>query len=464
MEATKIFNGKSCIDLANPVKVARYLADNPQMLLVIVNQIYRAIGTHVNLGLPVELKLTGKYITANGLPTNAALKAMGVTSGLSRESVVCTHFPNVKYKGVRNTYIFPGAGGRRKMNGKVYGYARVSTKKQNIEPQYHKLRDMGCETIYEDRLSGVTDYRPSFVELMMVLEPGDILCVTSLCRISRSDIAPNLIMAFLIIKGVELVMSTAPGLSLHSPSTVVALQVLFASAAAEYKSMSERASRGMTRAREQDLENGVPLRFGPEGKLKAEAIEMYRMRQEGMSVIAIGDVFNLKRTAVHYYLRMVKNNFLDENGMLDPVKVAKGYEMDRKGAIMRAQAKETAKAKAKAKLKAFREQSFDKTPTELCSEIELERRKIRAANQRIKRARAMEEVGERAVRELDLRRQKRDVETAAIERERVCVGQRPGSTPEEIIRVIAEAKRINEENAKRPVKPVKPKDDGEVVE
>ena len=62
-----------------------------------------------------------------------------------------------------------------------YGYARVSTAKQDYAIQVDALKAAGCETIFTEKVSGKsTDNRTEFKRLMRALRPGDIVVVTKL--------------------------------------------------------------------------------------------------------------------------------------------------------------------------------------------------------------------------------------------------------------------------------------------
>jgi DNA invertase Pin-like site-specific DNA recombinase len=41
------------------------------------------------------------------------------------------------------------------------GYARVSTKDQNLDLQIEALEKAGCEKIYQEKISGTTKNRPA---------------------------------------------------------------------------------------------------------------------------------------------------------------------------------------------------------------------------------------------------------------------------------------------------------------
>jgi DNA invertase Pin-like site-specific DNA recombinase len=69
-----------------------------------------------------------------------------------------------------------------------YGYARVSTAKQDTTNQIDALKAAGCERIYTEKASGKsTDGRPEFKRLMKALNPGDTVVVTKLDRLARSS-------------------------------------------------------------------------------------------------------------------------------------------------------------------------------------------------------------------------------------------------------------------------------------
>lgn len=66
-----------------------------------------------------------------------------------------------------------------------YGYARVSSKEQNLDRQFLALKEAGCETIYADKESGKDFERPEWQKLKEKLKPGDCLIVESLDRLGR---------------------------------------------------------------------------------------------------------------------------------------------------------------------------------------------------------------------------------------------------------------------------------------
>ena len=66
------------------------------------------------------------------------------------------------------------------------GYARISTKDQNLEMQIDGLKKAGCEKIYKEVVSGAKADRPVFNNLLENLRPGDLLVIWKLDRLGRS--------------------------------------------------------------------------------------------------------------------------------------------------------------------------------------------------------------------------------------------------------------------------------------
>ncbi len=74
--------------------------------------------------------------------------------------------------------------------GKIYGYARVSSKDQNEDRQIIALTKEGVESsnIFVDKLSGKNFERPQYQTLISILNEGDALFVLSIDRLGRNYI------------------------------------------------------------------------------------------------------------------------------------------------------------------------------------------------------------------------------------------------------------------------------------
>lgn len=68
----------------------------------------------------------------------------------------------------------------------LIGYARVSTQDQNLDLQHEALNAIGCERIFEDKISGTRAERPGLAKALEMLRQGDTLVVWKLDRLGRS--------------------------------------------------------------------------------------------------------------------------------------------------------------------------------------------------------------------------------------------------------------------------------------
>ena len=73
-----------------------------------------------------------------------------------------------------------------------YGYARVSSDKQNLygtslDDQVAILKQNGAEMVYADHYTGTKMSRPQFDEMIGLLQSGDTLIVTKLDRLGRTS-------------------------------------------------------------------------------------------------------------------------------------------------------------------------------------------------------------------------------------------------------------------------------------
>jgi predicted site-specific integrase-resolvase len=57
------------------------------------------------------------------------------------------------------------------------GYARLSTRDQNLDLQLDALKKAGCDRIYEDTISGTKSRRPALDQALDALRDGDTLVV-----------------------------------------------------------------------------------------------------------------------------------------------------------------------------------------------------------------------------------------------------------------------------------------------
>ena len=68
----------------------------------------------------------------------------------------------------------------------TFGYARVSTRDQDLASQVAALQAAGCGNIFKEKASGAKTDRPELAKAIRRLDAGDVLVVTRLDRLARS--------------------------------------------------------------------------------------------------------------------------------------------------------------------------------------------------------------------------------------------------------------------------------------
>ena len=74
------------------------------------------------------------------------------------------------------------------MTGMTYGYARVSSKEQNLDRQLNALLEFGVpkNSIFADKASGKDFNRDSYISLMKKLRADDVVIIKSIDRLGRN--------------------------------------------------------------------------------------------------------------------------------------------------------------------------------------------------------------------------------------------------------------------------------------
>ena len=130
----------------------------------------------------------------------------------------------------------------------IYGYARVSTVKQqrngsSLEEQVARLKEAGATEIYQDSYTGTKVNRPAFTEMLGKLNPGDKLIVTKLDRFARTAIEGGQIVQQLHGKGVVIHILNM-GVADNSPMGKLMVTMLLAFAEFERDMIMERTQTG----------------------------------------------------------------------------------------------------------------------------------------------------------------------------------------------------------------------------
>ncbi len=151
------------------------------------------------------------------------------------------------------------------------GYARVSTREQDLTGQVAELQAAGCAKIYSEKASGARGDRAELARVIKRLQPGDVLVVTRLDRLARSTRD--------LLNVLEAVKQAGAGFrslkdawcDTTTPHGVLMLTVLGGLAEFERTLIRARTGEGRERAKGRGVRFGRPLKLSPHQR--REAIE-----------------------------------------------------------------------------------------------------------------------------------------------------------------------------------------------
>lgn len=146
--------------------------------------------------------------------------------------------------------------------GVLIGYARVSTRDQNLDLQKDAFKRAGIseDNIYEDQCSAVAKRRPGLERAMENLRRGDVLVVWRLDRFARSlsDLLRR--MDELHVRGIGF-KSLTEAIDTTTASGRLIMHVMGAIAEFERQLIADRAKAGMRAAKERGKHIGRPMKI-----------------------------------------------------------------------------------------------------------------------------------------------------------------------------------------------------------
>src|SRR5438552_13612278 len=128
------------------------------------------------------------------------------------------------------------------------GYARVSTRDQNLEMQLDALNKAGCRRIFTDKLSGAQVERPGLKEALSHLREADTLVVWKLDRLGRSVKGLVDLVNELEVQKVHF-QSITDGVDTKTPAGRFFFHVMASLAQMERELLAERTRAGLAAAR-----------------------------------------------------------------------------------------------------------------------------------------------------------------------------------------------------------------------
>ena len=184
------------------------------------------------------------------------------------------------------------------------GYARVSSKQQNLDRQIKALEEKGCKKIFKDISSGKNIERKGLYDLKDYVRENDTIVITELDRLSRNNEDLSNLMMELQKKGCVFEILNLPSFNdvtdknLNRLLTNLILEIYKYQAESERKRIKERQRQGIELAKKRGRYKGrKPLYRQDDPKL----VHAFSLLDQGYTYSEIEDIIGINRRTFQRY-------------------------------------------------------------------------------------------------------------------------------------------------------------------
>ncbi|MDT2863593.1 recombinase family protein [Lactococcus lactis] len=163
------------------------------------------------------------------------------------------------------------------------GYARVSSKEQNLDRQLEALQSVS--KVFSDKASGQSTERPQLQAMLDYLREGDIVIVTELDRLGRNNKDLTEIMNAIQQKGATLEVLNLPSMNgiedenLRRLINNLVVELYKYQAESERKRIKERQAQGIELAKKKGRFTGRKSTFQRDDPLLQRAFNLYQSKE-----------------------------------------------------------------------------------------------------------------------------------------------------------------------------------------
>lgn len=188
------------------------------------------------------------------------------------------------------------------MESYIYGYARVSTREQELNRQIDLLENENCNEILTEKISGTKSSRPELDRLKDKIRPGDTVVVESFSRLGRSTKDLIDLVNYFEENNVKLI-SLKENFDTTTPQGRLMLTVFQAFSQFERELIVERTKEGLKSARARGRKGGRP-RVSKTNIQKA--LNLYNSKEYSLNEII--DMTGISKATLYRYLNEKNTN------------------------------------------------------------------------------------------------------------------------------------------------------------
>ena|SRR5699024_312362 len=179
----------------------------------------------------------------------------------------------------------------------IYGYARVSTKEQDLNRQIDLLESYNCNEILTEKMTGTKADRPELERLLDKLRPGDMVVVESFSRLGRSTKDLIDLVNYFEENDIKLI-SSKENFDTSTPQGRLMMTVFQAFSQFERDLIVERTKEGLQSARARGRKGGRPR---VKQKDIDKAIKLYDTKTH--SLAEIEEMSGVSKATLYRYLQ-----------------------------------------------------------------------------------------------------------------------------------------------------------------
>lgn len=185
----------------------------------------------------------------------------------------------------------------------LIGYARVSTREQELQLQLDSLEKAGCtkSKIFVDKISGSKTERPGLNQCLLELKTGDTLIVWRLDRLGRSMHHLVLLIEDLRQKGVSFKSICDGSIDTTTASGELIFNIFSSLAQFERRLIQERTRAGLEAARSRGRKGGRKKIANTDPKVLT-AKKMHK--DHGMNIEDICKTLKISRASFYRYITL----------------------------------------------------------------------------------------------------------------------------------------------------------------
>ena len=184
--------------------------------------------------------------------------------------------------------------------GDKIGYARVSTREQNLSSQIDALNNAGCVRIFTDKISGKEFKREGLTACLDYLRAGDTLFIYRLDRLGRSVKEMLELCAQLEQRHIKLV-SLQDNLDTSTAVGRFTMQILASLADYNRNLILEGCKAGIEAAKKRGVKFGIQEGMKMKKLKKETVIQLYKAGTAVQQIMEITDI-KAKQTIYNYLI------------------------------------------------------------------------------------------------------------------------------------------------------------------